>query len=66
MIVGSTGGYKLSPNAFHSDTTITINSDMPHIFGMDMWKASDGIGGASRLNAQVDVNEVTGEQDPVV
>ena len=58
MIVGSTGGYKLSPNAFHSDTTITISSDMPHIFSMDMKKMSDGSGGVSRLNTQVDVNEV--------
>ncbi len=58
FVVGATGGYQLSTNAFHSDTTITISSDMPHIFSMDMWKASDGIGGASKLDKQIDVNEV--------
>ncbi len=58
FVVGATGGYQINTNAFHSDTTITISSDMPHIFSMDMWKQSAGIGGASKFNTQVDVNTV--------
>ena len=58
FVVGSAGGYQLSTNAFHSDTTVTLSSDMPHIFSMDMWKQTDGIGGASKFNKEVDVNEI--------
>ncbi len=58
FVVGTIGGYQLNTNAFHSDTTITISSDMPHIFSMDMWKQVDGIGGASKFNTQVDVDTV--------
>ncbi len=56
FIVGSAGGYQLSTNAFYSDTTITVNVDVPHIFSIDMWKTSDGTK-TSTLNTRVNVDE---------
>ncbi|MCK4758150.1 MAG: hypothetical protein KAS67_06850 [Thermoplasmata archaeon] len=44
-------------NLFDDSTQIRVVSEYPHIFNVGMWKKSDGIGGLSTLNKQVDVSE---------
>ncbi|MCK4757052.1 MAG: hypothetical protein KAS67_01230, partial [Thermoplasmata archaeon] len=55
FVVGNVAGYQLNTNAFHSDTTVTVKSDMPHIFDVQMWKQSDGIFSGTKFNTQVNV-----------
>ncbi len=54
LIVGSSGAVGFYPSAVDSGTTITVSSEEPHMFNMDMWKTSDA-GRVSKLNTQVDV-----------
>ncbi len=57
LIIGNSGSVGFYPSAIDSGTTITVNAAFPHNFDIDMWKTSDGIGGSSKLNTQVDVEE---------
>ncbi len=54
LIVGSSGAVGFYPSAVDSGTTITVSSEEPHMFNMDMWKTLDA-GRVSKLNSQVDV-----------
>ncbi|MCK5038316.1 MAG: hypothetical protein KAS16_04395, partial [Thermoplasmata archaeon] len=58
LIVGASGAIGSFLSASDTGTTITVNAAFPHSFDIDMWKMSDGIGGSSKLNTQVDVEEI--------
>ncbi len=54
FVIGSVGGSKLNLNAFDIGTKLTVQTEIPHIFNIDLWDASDS-GMTSLLNSRVDV-----------
>ncbi len=54
FVLGATGAMKINTNAFDMTTKLYVNTDVPHVFDIDMWDASDA-GQVSVLNTQVDV-----------
>ncbi len=56
LIIGASA-MKVYFNLFDDSTQVTVSGEYPHIFNVGMWKKSDGIGGLSTLNQQLDVSE---------
>ena len=56
FIIGSGTVSKLNLNAFDTNTKLTVLTEQPHVFDIDMWDASDA-GQASLLNSRVDVQD---------
>ncbi|MCK4757152.1 MAG: hypothetical protein KAS67_01730, partial [Thermoplasmata archaeon] len=47
---------KIWTSALDDDTSITVNVDKPHIFDHGLWKTSEGLYAASKLDGQLDID----------
>ncbi|MCK5037836.1 MAG: hypothetical protein KAS16_01945 [Thermoplasmata archaeon] len=54
LVIGAGSVSQLNLNAFDINTKLTVLTEQPHVFDIDMWDASDA-GETSLLNSRVDV-----------